>query len=216
MSIQDFILQVLASSAVSGAVVGFGVWIFRSWISERLKNAIKNEYDEKLESHKAALKLESALEVEKLKADLAIASAERHLRFSQLHEKRAVVIAETYALLRKLLSRMSEYVKIFEPAGDKPRDERRAEAANAHRDFIEYYAANSIFIPRIANDKLHAINKEITKTYYEFFYQVDTNKNQNRDDADTWLKVFNRMNEEIPTALGELEDEFRQVLGDES
>ena len=43
--IEEFITSIVSSALVSGAVV----WLSKAWISERLKNAIKNEYDQKLE-----------------------------------------------------------------------------------------------------------------------------------------------------------------------
>lgn len=40
------------SGGVSGALL---VWLLRGWISERLKQSIRNEYSQKLETHKAEL-----------------------------------------------------------------------------------------------------------------------------------------------------------------
>ena len=36
------------------------------------------------------------------------------------------------------------------------------------------------------------------------------------DSTQKWLEIFNRLDGEIKTALGELEDEFRKLMGDES
>ena len=47
--------SILSSSVIAAALV----WLTRSWISERLKNSIRYEYDQKLESHKSQLKHES-------------------------------------------------------------------------------------------------------------------------------------------------------------
>ena len=54
----DFAFTVLSSAAVSGALAGLLLWFTKAWIGERLKHAIKAEYDEKLESHKAQLRSE--------------------------------------------------------------------------------------------------------------------------------------------------------------
>jgi hypothetical protein len=42
----------IATSGVTGALL---VWLFRNWISERLKQSIQHEYSQKLENHKAEL-----------------------------------------------------------------------------------------------------------------------------------------------------------------
>lgn len=115
----DFLFQVLSSAAVTTVLLGAVGWLLRSWLSERMKNAIRSEYDQKLETHKAQLKAESDVALEKLRADLSIAAAERQIQFSRLHEARAEVIAETYARLTELHTKLGDYVKIFEPAGDK-------------------------------------------------------------------------------------------------
>jgi hypothetical protein len=73
----DFIQQVIASASVSTILVRVLGWLTSSWIFERLKNRIKHEYNEKLETHKAQLKTQSAIGLEKLRFELAIAAAER-------------------------------------------------------------------------------------------------------------------------------------------
>jgi hypothetical protein len=59
----DFLVQLLASATVSSALAAALVWLSRLWISERLKAAIKNEYDQYLETHKAQLNAQSDIEI---------------------------------------------------------------------------------------------------------------------------------------------------------
>ncbi len=94
--ILEFILEILPSATVSGLLTAALLFLTRSWVSERLKNSIKNEYDLKLETHKselkarldsdiethkAQLKSQSDVEIEKLKASLNVAAAEKHIKF---------------------------------------------------------------------------------------------------------------------------------------
>ena len=111
--IGDFISNVIASTFFSSLLVGAGIWIARSWLSERLKNSIRAEYDQKLETHKAQLKSQSDASLERLRADLSIATVEHNIQFTRLHEKRAEVIAETYARLTELHVALGDYVKIL-------------------------------------------------------------------------------------------------------
>jgi hypothetical protein len=55
MEILKFIFESITSAATGGILIAALAWIFRSWITERLKNAIKHEYDRDLESYRAAL-----------------------------------------------------------------------------------------------------------------------------------------------------------------
>lgn len=212
----DFIIQLIAAASVSTALSGLLIWITKSWISERLQHAIKNEYDQKLETHKAQLKAQADVELEKLRSQLSIAATEHEVRFSHLHELRAEVVAETYSLLKTMYSRLANYVKVFEPAGDTPREQRRKEAAEAHQTFREYYSTKLIFLPKATSAKLEAIDLQLVRAFNEFVFGVDMKEKAGADGFEKWMEIFDRLNGEIKTALGELEDEFRKLIGDES
>jgi LPS O-antigen subunit length determinant protein (WzzB/FepE family) len=100
------------------------MFLVKSWITERLKNAIKHEYDVRLESHRAQLKAEQDVELERLKSSLSIAAAERNVAFSRLNERRVEVIAAIYAKLQRLYSAVEDHLW---PAGygEDPVDEGR-------------------------------------------------------------------------------------------
>ena len=212
--LKDFVITIISSAVVSSVLAGLLLWLTKSWISERLKNAIKNEYDEKLETHKSQLKAQTDVEIEKLKSRLSITAAEQGVKFSTLHKDRAEVIANTYALLKEVYLTMQDYVKIFEPAGDKPREERRQIAVDAHNAFRDYYPKKLIYLPTPVANKLEDINRELVRTFNEFVYTVDFQRGAG--DANKWNEIFNRMNGEMQEALQELENEFRKLLGDES
>ena len=212
--VQEFIVTVISSAAVSSVLAGGLIWLSKSWISERLKNSIKSEYDQKLETHKAQLKAQTDIEVEKLKSNLNIIAAEQSIKFSTLHTDRAEVIANTYALLKDVFFTIQDYVKIFEPAGDKPRDERRQIAVDAHSAFRDYYPKKLIYLPKATAEKLENINKELVLTFNEFTFSVDFQKGAGN--TKKWSEIFEKMNGEMQGALNDLEDEFRKLLGDES
>jgi len=66
----DFVLTILSSAVVSGALAAMLVWLSREWISTRLKASIQHEYDQKLESLKAQLKAESDVALVALRASI--------------------------------------------------------------------------------------------------------------------------------------------------
>lgn len=162
------------------------------------------------------LKSKADTELEKLRSTLATAATEHQIRFAKLHEQRAEVIAETYSKLRELHTNLGEYVKIFEPAGGLPKEERRHRVGEAHKSFIEYYSRNRIFLSRAAVEKLDAINQKSVKAFYGFFYSVEMVQATKGDGVTKWMEIFEHVKEEMPVALSELEDEFRKLLGDES
>jgi hypothetical protein len=208
----DFIEYVLASATISTIFVAALGWVTKSIISERLKNAIKHEYDEKLVTHKAELKARSDVEIERLKSDLSMSAVEHQVKFTNLHEKQAEIIAKTYALLKEFHAKLGDYVAIFEPVGVKPKDERRIIAAKSHEEFIEFYSKNQIYLSKPAVVLIDKINDQSKGIFYRFLYGIEAAPN-NHGNTQEWLKLFNGVKDEIPKVLGELEDEFRSILG---
>jgi len=67
---------------LSGAVI----WFARNWISEKLKNSIKHEYDQKLVALNAELKSQADTQVALLKASIEKESAKLHFATSSIGE----------------------------------------------------------------------------------------------------------------------------------
>jgi hypothetical protein len=195
-----FLIQLITSATVSATICAALVWLSREWISERLKGAIKNEYDQKLETHKAELKARSDVEIERLRSQLSIAAAEHQIRFSGLHEKRADVVETIYALLQRLHSTLGSYVSIIEFSGTPSRDERRKEAIDAHKAFTDYYQNHLIFLPKATAERLNSVNRLSVDTYNDFYMTFDRPLGGS-DSGKTWLEIYQRVGREIKTAL---------------
>jgi len=114
-AVVDYFISIGLTAAVVGGLVS---WIVNLWLSERIKGRIKSEYDEKLETHKAQLKAQGDIELEKLRIELNTLAARKQFQFSHLHEKRAEVLADIYASLREAVSAVREYTKAFEAGGE--------------------------------------------------------------------------------------------------
>ena len=211
------VLDYLVSIGLTSAVVGGCVsWLTQLFFAEKIKGRIKSEYDEKLETHKAQLKAQGDLEIEKLRSELEIAAAQTQFRFSKLHETRAEVIAEVYASLREAIICLSEYTKQFEPVGGPSREERRNNAVAAVNAFTKIYLAKQIFIPESAAKKLDEINQELKVSFAQFAYGVDMMRSEDLDHLKKWNEVREKVEKLSNTALRELERDFRSLLGDET
>lgn len=202
------------SSIVSSAIVsGLIVWLSKTWISTRLKDAIKNEYDQKLETHKAQLKAANDIELEKLRSNLNILAVERQIEYSKLYEKRADAVTEVYGLLNDVYTWIQEYTKVFVPAGDRSIDERRAKARESYNKYIAVYSHNRIFIPTKTAECIDALNSSFRQVFYDFFYGVDQ-KPKGEGNSDKWIEIFEKMNGPILKSMSDLENDFRSLFGE--
>jgi hypothetical protein len=211
--ISEFALTVISSVSSSAAVSGLLLWITKTWIAERLKNAIKAEYDTKLESHKAQLKARSDVEIEKLKSALNIAANQRNTTFSHLHTRRVDVIANTYAKLKKLHDCVANYVKPFELSGERSKEDRRKDVLEASADFTPYYSQNQIFLSQPVAEAIRQMNQELISVSNLFIYTVDLAPTP---DFKHWIKITEKFEGSVKDALAGLEKQLRQLLGDDS
>jgi len=243
MAITDFFVAIISTAAVTATLCGLLLWLTKTWVSERLKNAIKAEYEIKLETHKAQikadydqklethkaqikadydqkleayktqLKSQADVEIEKLKSSLSVIAAEQNTKFGMLHERRVQVIAETYSRLIELHSCLADYVTISEISGVPTREERRNSMAAAFAKFRPYFTQNKIFLPKLVADVIQKIEIEMVQAGNLFTFMVDLPETP---DVDRWIKITAQVNDEIGLALTGLEEAMRSALGDKS
>jgi hypothetical protein len=220
--------SILSSAAVSTALAAAMVWLFQNLISERMKNAIKHEYDAKLESHKAQLRaaidtkletykaqlyVENTAATERLKSQLQIAASEHQIRFTKLHEKVAEVVARTYQCLTRLTSAVEQYVSPIEPAGCPSKEERRMAVGKAMKRFSDYFHPRQLYLPKEIADRIKSFEIMLSGLAQEFKWGVEAGGDERHPDRDTWPKVETAMREEARPLFIALENEVRSILG---
>lgn len=121
----EMIITLLSSAAVSGSTAAILIFLARTWMSERIKQSIKHEYDVLLEQYKHELKAEHEIALERLRASnaenqaiqaVAMASfAEGH---KAAHERRLAAIEMVWkeiVRLRKATPAATTLVDILVP-----------------------------------------------------------------------------------------------------
>ncbi len=219
-SVIDFAIQLITSVAISSLLAAAIVWLAKSWISERLKNAIKNEYDEKLETHKAQLKAQSDIETERLRSQLNITATEHQVRFSRLHNKRAEVIAELYGLLVQAYWDTSSFVSLVEWSGEPDKKQKYVTAMNAIADFFRFFDKNRIYLPESICEKLESFvqamrHKAIGFGVYVRYDDADMSPESLEKKHNAWTEAWEYFEKEVPSARTALERELRNILGGE-
>lgn len=70
MTAQEFALAILSAAGVSGVLTAGVLWFGRTWLSERLKQSIQHEYDQKLAALNAQLRSETESSLTTLRASI--------------------------------------------------------------------------------------------------------------------------------------------------
>jgi len=222
------VVVVLVLSSITGAIgAAIVVWLFKSWVSERIKGSIQYEYGKELEAFKATLRSEydtrlaelrarlqgeHDVQIERLRADLSIASSAREIRYRRLHDEIATTIPETYRLLIAIRDASADYTRIFEFEGDKTKAERREVVNGAMREFRTYFEPRKIFLPKKTSQLIVAFIRELRSRLQRVALAVESER-RGSDATTVWVEVSDFVEKEVPTLLDGLESDFRSLLG---
>ncbi|QJQ02410.1 hypothetical protein C798_19850 [Herbaspirillum rubrisubalbicans Os34] len=230
--LKELIVNIILSIICSGMVV----YVLRTWISEKLKSAIKASYDEKLEqlknnlkiasdkeieqlksnfalaleTHKISIKATADIQIEQTKSSLQIAAAEHSYKFTKLHEQRAEVVAKSYSLYLSFLNAAADYARERDSLNAKNFQENLNSQVAL---FKQYFRPNRIYLPRSLADKVDEIVQVILNIAHHVGYQFiqqETGKVVHTEYSDAPAQI-QRIGEQLTQ---ELEAEFRRLLGD--
>jgi len=208
----ELVETILISGPVSAFVSIVLVFLAKTWISERVSNAIRHEYDLKLEAHKVTLQCQHELELTKLRSNLEIAASEQRIRFTSLNEKVGETVGRVYERLTVLHQHSARYVSIFEPADWPSKKDRRESLNKAFEAFRDYYQPRKIFLPPPTTEKINAFHDKLLETIIQFAHHVERDETV-KDRDEEWTKAFLYVKDEVPALLAALEADFRYILG---
>jgi hypothetical protein len=222
-------VTILISGGFSVVLTLAVVWLARNWIGERIKGAIKNEYDEKLESHKAQLKAANDFELEKLKAQLAatndtelerlkaelhIAASERNIKLTKIFEQQAEIAATTHS---NLITFFGAFQRATETLGVETGETptRKQALQQAYDKLQNEYQPKQIYIPRELRTK---INNFIADTYKVMgqINMLESFQRLARKNDQTMGKIgetIDQLTAQLPKLLDELDADFERLLG---
>jgi hypothetical protein len=162
------IVTILSSAAISGLLSAALIFLSKTWISERLKGAIKSEYDQKLETHKAQLKAQSDVSLEEFKAKLQLAASERNIRLTRVFEDTVDAISGTYSRLLALSDAVAHYTTIVEWGNTPPKEERRKIVGQTYKELLDFYRPRRPFLPKKVIQKIDELRTRLDKTTIDF------------------------------------------------
>jgi hypothetical protein len=208
--LNEFLRQLALTLGGTAIAVAAMAWLARSVITQWLSKDI--------EAHKAKLKAEADVSLERLRSELQITAARRNIEYARIHEKRLEIISELAGKLDAFHQRVDAYVSIVEWADTPSKEERRKLAADAFGDFNKYFRPRRFFLPEHTVKKIEDFRAALYKISIEFMLYVEQGREYRSDatkDIDVWSEASKYTTEEAPKLIKELEDDFRKILLDE-
>jgi hypothetical protein len=111
-----FVLTVISSAGTSLLLSGAGIWLARSWITERLRASIKYEYDQQLATINSELKLRVDTQLASAKADVDRQAEKLRIASTSFSEVQKAAIARKLDSVDTLWSGLLKIREITPPA----------------------------------------------------------------------------------------------------
>jgi len=205
---------ILLSGGLSTILASALAFLFRNWISERIKVSIQHEYDHKLETHKAKLQAESEISILKLTKQLEIAASEHSIKLTKVFE----VIAETYAKLLLVLDKAEDFTMLMSHSTKEDLGQSGKIFKAAVNDFYGFFNPNKIFLPK---STAVTINKICSTAFLVCKkYGIAEKLTNSKPTSEAAFQILEKHEEqirnlesEIPVLLKLLEDDFQNILG---
>ena len=169
-----------------------------------------------LETFKASLSTASSEASERLKHQLQMVAHEHQVRFSKLHERRAEVITNLYALLVEAQWAGQSFVSVVEWGGEPPKEEKYTTAMNKFAEFFREFDKNRIFLPEAVCQQLDDFLQGMRKRVIHFGVYVQTDDyapdHVIKEKYEVWSGASEYFDTELPAARKALETELRGML----
>lgn len=197
--------EIIRDLGVFGLGSGALAWALKSIVTHWLTTG--------LEAKKVELKLSADTTLEQTKASLQANNQERIMVQTQLHTKKAEIIARIYSRLCDHRSAAEMLASPF--GGDAVKEEQRHQEIKAYTEMRDYFRKHKIYLKKDLCVKLDEIMKKIDEIIKPFHIGkiIKDQGGDVRKYFDAWIEASPRLNAEIDPMLELIEDEFREVLG---
>ena len=228
MTLFQTLLATLSISTVLPIAITF---LFREWISTRIRCSIQNEYAAQQERLKADLqsqieekKAQLQGELEGLRAGYRKALDENQVRFGKLHVDQAEVLRELYKLLMILREGARGFTTLPKFGGTKEDyyekyDQVNNAVSKAYSECKDYFLINRLFLSESLAKSIEAFLRETFENIDLFDVHNDQECLKYSDDEDKRMaarerqKAKHRIFRENQELFQEIERQFRNILG---
>jgi hypothetical protein len=180
------------------------------------RKVITHWLDRDLETFKQALVDASALEIEKTRGALQIATNEHSILLSKLQERRADVIGEIYDHIASGIEALESYVRPLQLIGEANRDAKASLARGALIASLHVFDRKQIWLTAECAELVGQFMEELRKTFnrYDIFRQaaLDGDDAARREENREWMIAWDRITKDVVVARRGLEAEMRKLL----
>lgn len=144
------------------------------------------------------------------------ASEERRIIFSKLHEKRAEALADLYVGLYEYVSNCKSFVLQAEHVEEYRIDELLTELSAASKAFRDTFQKNKLYLNKNLCNQIENTFKDAQMPSYRFIFSLGEFVGEHIQESEfrkEWENAFLSFSKHIPELLGNLENEFRAILG---
>jgi hypothetical protein len=190
---------VVKTVGISGILIGAIGYLIRSLFKQVLSVDLEN--------HKHNLEKET----ERFRYELGKAAFEHQTRFSTLHVKRAVIIAELYKRLAQAMHHSSQAMVIAQLEGVRSQSESFKDASDSLHSLFEYFEANKIWFSESTCEKISNFSTELNTSLHRFKWEA-FKLGGPYENWEAWKEVWEKVNNDIPSLKKDVENEFRNIL----
>jgi hypothetical protein len=201
---------ILSLGGGGGIVFALSSYLGKTWADRALEN-LRHEH--------AALNLELThkldLVTQQAKTLLQMRATEHQVRFAKLHEKRAEVIAELYALFVTAYWDLQRYHQWFTFEGGPTQDEQATSAWRSLSQAYIFFEKNRIYLSDSLSgtlDKFFERGKSLTFRVQFFESIPDKTPETTRLHLDARKQGLDALTTELPEMKQRLDAEFKKLL----
>lgn len=187
------LLATLVSSTTIMVVLGF---IAKSIFEQILSRDI-TRYKDQLDKER-----------EHFIAELQKNAFENQIRFQNLHNKQADVIAELYSRLVQATEDADSFTSVVQFANESPLIEKAKKAIRSSNELHSFFEKNQIYFKPDLCKKIAQFSLELRKNINAFAMNIESGVGN-----PTWQNVWDKMSKDIPLLKEEIEQYFREILG---
>lgn len=212
---------------LSTSLITAGIIYLAKLIIDKIAESKIEKYKNTLEQKSDSFRHELNIEAEKFRHELNTVSIEHQIKYTKLYEERGQVIKKIYNLLLELEHSLSSLTTLFQGPEWITDTERDKKAVESIRELKECLDQNRIFFSIPLCEKVESIIADSRKITVDMFMAkkleqrndsynsrgIDLPEKELLKPSDTWHELDEKVQKDIKSALLDLAQEFRVLIG---